>query len=95
MGLVSFTSDNLEGAQAVDISGVHFDTSLPNNGFVIADALLTFSLNGPSNGVKFGTAQQLPEPSTLGLTLAGALMIGLAGMLRRSISSCSPSNAAN
>ena len=83
MGLVSFTSDNLEGAQAVDISGVHFDTSLPNNGFVITDVLLSFGLNIPSQGLKFGTAQQLPEPSTLGLTLAGALAIGLAGMLCR------------
>jgi hypothetical protein len=29
MGLVSFTLGYLGGAQAVDISGVHFDTSLP------------------------------------------------------------------
>jgi hypothetical protein len=85
IGLVSFTSSNLEGAEAVDISGVHFDTSLPNTGFVITDSQLRFGLNSPDDGVTFGTAQQLPEPSTLGLTLAGALMIGLAGMLRRSI----------
>jgi len=83
MGLVSFTSSNLEGAQVVDISGMHFDTSLPNNGFVITDAELLFSFNGPDDGVVFGTAQQLPEPSALELTLAGALATCLAGMLLR------------
>jgi hypothetical protein len=75
MGLVSFTSGNLEGAHVVDISGVHFDTSFPNDGFVITDAQLRFSFNSAYNGVEFGTAQQLPEPSTMGLTLVGALVI--------------------
>jgi len=74
-GLVSFASDNLAGAQIGDISGVHFDTSLPNNGFVITDVELAFVFNSPYDGVEFGSAQQLPEPSTLGLTLAGVLLI--------------------
>ena len=77
MGLVSFTLGNLGGAQAVDISGVHFDTSLPTNGFVITDAQLRFSFNTATDRAEFGTAQQLPEPSTKGLTLAGALVIAL------------------
>jgi hypothetical protein len=77
MGLVSFTLGNLGGAQAVDISGVHFDTSLPDDGFVITDAQLRFSFNTATDRVELGTAQQLPEPSTTGLTLAGALVISL------------------
>ena len=77
MGLVSFTLGNLGGAQAVDISGVHFDTSLPDDGFVITDAQLRFSFNTATDRAEFGTAQQLPEPSTKGLTLAGALVIAL------------------
>jgi hypothetical protein len=63
-GLVSFTRDNLAGAHVVDISGVHFDTSFPDTGFVVTNAQLRFSQNGPWDGVEFGTAQQLPEPST-------------------------------
>jgi hypothetical protein len=77
VGLVSFTSSNLEGAQVFDISGVHFDTSLPSNGFVITNAELLFSLNSASDSVEFGTAKQLPEPSTSGLILVGVLMIAL------------------
>ena len=38
--------------------------------------------NGPDT-LEFGTAQQLPEPSTLGLTLTGLLsLIGLAALHR-------------
>jgi PEP-CTERM motif len=77
VGLVSFTSGNLGGAPVVDISGVHFDTSFPNSGFVITDAQLRFSLNSADDSVEFGTARQLPEPSTSGLILVGALVIAL------------------
>jgi len=77
VGLVSFTSSNLEAAQVFDISGVHFDTSFPNNGFVITDARLQFSFNSASDSVEFGTAKQLPEPSTSGLILVGTLVIAL------------------
>jgi len=77
MGLASFTLGNLGGAQAVDIGGVHFDTSLPDNGFVITDAQLRFSFDTASDRAELGTAQQLPETSTTGLTLAGALVIAL------------------
>jgi hypothetical protein len=77
MGLVSFNAGSLAGAQAVDISGVHFDTSFPNDGFVITDAQLRFSFDSSSDAVAFGTEKQLPEPSSLGLTLVGALMIAL------------------
>jgi hypothetical protein len=79
MGLVSFTSGNLAGANVIDISGVHFDTSFPNNGFVITDAQFRFTFNGASDGVEFGTAKQLPEPSSLWLILIGTPMIALIG----------------
>jgi hypothetical protein len=80
MGLVSFTPANLNGAEVIDISGLQLDTTLPNDGAVITNADLRFSFNGISgaDGVEFGTAQQLPEPSTLGLTLVGTLVLALA-----------------
>ena len=80
MGLVSFTRANLNGAEVIDISGLQLDTTLPNDGAVITNADLRFSFNGISgvDGVEFGTAQQLPEPSTLGLTLVGTLVLALA-----------------
>jgi len=76
MGLVSFTSANLAGANAIDISGVHFDTTFPATGFVVTNAQLRFSLNSQYDGVIFGTAQQLPEPSSLVL-----LLFGLGGLV--------------
>ena len=80
VGLVSFTRANLNGAVVIDISGVQFDTTFPNDGAVITNADLRFSFNGISgvDGVQFGTVKQLPEPSTLGLTLVGALALALA-----------------
>ena len=90
VGLVSFTSDNLEGANGVDISGVQFDITLPDTGYVVTDAQLRFSLNSVYDTVEFGKAQQLPEPSTFGLTLMGVLVVVLAawrrGLKRPSIS---------
>ena len=59
----------------VDISGAHFDITLPNTGFVITGLELSFGVSGPPEGVKFGTAEQLPEPSTFGLTAMGLLML--------------------
>jgi len=81
MGLVSFTTSGLEGATNLDIRGVHFNTTLPNDGAVITDAQLRFSLNSPHDAVEFGAAKQLPEPSTLLLTMVG--MLGIALGLRR------------
>jgi len=78
MGLVSFSPANLGGANVVDISGVHFDTSFPNTGFAVTNAQLRFTLN--SNRLIFGTAQQLPESSTLALLVAG---ISMGGLLKR------------
>jgi hypothetical protein len=77
VGLNLFTPGDLAGAEVVDISGVHFDSSFPDNGFVITDAQLRFSFNSANDGVEFGTAQQLPEPSIVGLILVGAPVIGL------------------
>lgn len=59
MGLVSFMSD-----RQFDMSGVHFDTRFPETGYIVTNAQLRFSLNVPDNGLIFGTAAQLPEPST-------------------------------
>jgi hypothetical protein len=77
IGLVSFTSGNLEGASVVDVSGVQFDTTFPATGFVVTNAQLRFTLNSAYDSVEFGTAQQLPEPSTIGLTLLGMLLVAL------------------
>lgn len=75
-GLFSFTSANLGDGDVFDISGVHFDTTLPDSGFVITNAELVFTLEAPDsgNGFEFGTAQQLPEPGTL-LLLALAIVL--------------------
>ena len=77
IGLVSFTSGNLEGANVVDVSGVQFDTTFPATGFIVTDAQLRFTLNSASDSVEFGTTQQLPEISTVGLTLLGILLVSL------------------
>lgn len=84
-GLVSFTLANLEGQSVFDISGAHFNTSLPSTGFVVTGVSLDFSLNSWLNGLEFGTAQQLPEPSTLAMTLVGVILISLAGWSKRSL----------
>lgn len=72
-GLVSFTAALL-GSSPVDISGVHFDITFPNTGYLVTDAQLRFSLQS-ENAVTFGT--QLPEPSALLLLLIG--LVGLVG----------------
>jgi hypothetical protein len=72
MGLVSFTPALLGGANVVDISGVHFDTTFPNTGFVVTDAQLRFSIHS-GNQIEFGTAAQLPEHPSLVLLLIGTL----------------------
>jgi hypothetical protein len=71
-GLVSFTAALLGGANVVDISGAHFDTTFPNTGFVVTDAQLRFSIHS-ENRIEFGTAAQLPEHATLVLLLIGTL----------------------
>jgi hypothetical protein len=63
VGLVSFTPENLGGTSVVDISGVHFNTVFPDTGFVVTNTQLRFSLTNQEDSVKFGTAQELPEPS--------------------------------
>lgn len=78
-GLDSFTADNLGGETAIDINGVHFDTTFPATGLVVTNAQLRFSLYSPlaGDGVEFGTVQQLPEPPTLGLMLVVVLVIAV------------------
>jgi hypothetical protein len=77
-GLVSFTAALL-GSSPV-ISGVHFDITFPNTGFLVTDAQLRFSLPG-ENAVTFGTSAQLPEPSALLLLLIG--LVGTWSFARR------------
>jgi hypothetical protein len=58
-----------------DTSGVHFDITLPNSGYVVTNAELLYSPGGIDDSVQFGTVQQLPEPSSMMLTLIGAGLI--------------------
>jgi hypothetical protein len=62
----------------VDLSGVHFDMTLPATGFTITDALLRIAVL-PESYMVFGTARQLPEVSTLALLATG---LGALAMLR-------------
>ena len=84
MGLVQFTSANLGGAAVTDISGVHFDTTFPNTGFVVTNSQMAFVSQSQFDAIEFGTAQQLPEPSTLGLTLIGVSLFALAALRGKS-----------
>jgi hypothetical protein len=75
-----FSPNGLTGA---DISGVSltvtkWDITFPSTGYVVTDVQLGFAPNGTYNSVKFGTAQQLPEPSTL--LLLGSGLLGLIGL---------------
>lgn len=84
VGLSAFTLGDLGGANGADISGVHFDTSFPSTGYTVTNAELIFSLYSQYDSVKFGTAGQLPEPSSGLLTLLVVLGFALAAF--RSIS---------
>lgn len=75
LGLVTFSPSSFGGANVIDISGVHFDTSLPTSGFAVTNTRLRFTPN--SNQMLFGTAAQLPESSTLALLVAGISFAGL------------------
>jgi len=65
---------------AFEMSGVHFDVTLPNTGFVITATHLRLF-----DGFKlqFGTAAQLPEPSTLLLLLIGVPTVLVLDRTRR------------
>jgi hypothetical protein len=60
-----------------DVSGAHFDIVLPNTGFEITGLELSFVVSSDSESLKFGTAEQLPEPSTFGLTAMGLLILAV------------------
>lgn len=83
MGLVSFTASDFAGAPAIDLSGAHLDTAFANTGFAVTGLLLRFSLH--DNSAQFGTAQQLPEPSTLAFFLIGGLAAVSVALCRRAL----------
>jgi hypothetical protein len=68
-------NDFIGPSTIVDLSGLHFDTSFPTSGFVVTNTTLQFTLNN-QNSVRFGTIQQLPEPTSLSL-----LAVGFAGII--------------
>jgi hypothetical protein len=78
--LVDFTGPST----TVNLSGLHFDTSFPTSGHTITNTTLRFTLNNENN-VRFGTIQQLPEPSSLALLAMG--FVGLVCVGRRARSS--------
>jgi hypothetical protein len=53
-----------------DMKGVHFDFLFPTTGFVVTGAEIRLAVTAPST-VQFGTAAQLPEPSTVALVTLG------------------------
>jgi hypothetical protein len=61
-----------------DMSGVHYDLSLPSTGFVVTGGMIRLASNSPTSRIRLGTAAQLPEPSTI-LLLSG----GLAALVSR------------
>jgi hypothetical protein len=78
MCLVLFNQSDLGGYPVIDISGAHFDTTLPTSGYSVTDAMLVFVFT--NNRVEFGTAAQLPEPPTwvtmgIGLAILGVLVL--------------------
>ena len=76
IGLSEFTLP-----MSVDSSGMHFDTIFPSSaGRTITNTTLLFTL-GNENSARFGTIQQLPEPSSL--VLLGLGFIGLLRFTRR------------
>jgi hypothetical protein len=88
LGLVSFTSANLDGSQVFDVSGADFDTTLPPGGYVVTNVELVFTFNSKYNSVEFGTLQQLPEPRAWLLLLLGLTVVVVAfcaGIRRRTI----------
>jgi hypothetical protein len=67
---MSLITTQTMGTHAVDISGAHYNTIFPSSGYTVTNARLRFTVAGASQ-LTFGTAQQLPEPSSLVLLLTG------------------------
>jgi hypothetical protein len=81
---VGFSLYDLGIFSAVDISGIHIDTSFPDtSGTVVSGAKLAFVNESPFDSVEFGTKQQLPEPSTLLLLGIGILSQWLRPNIRK------------
>lgn len=60
----------------IDLSGTHFDTTFTNAPATITDTVMRITTFGGHNPIMFGTAAQLPEPSSLAL-----LPLGLIGLV--------------
>jgi PEP-CTERM motif len=66
-----------------DISGVHYDISLPATGHSITGGRIRLVNHNDWGNIQFGTAAQLPEPSTLLLFSIGAACAACARMKTR------------
>ena len=74
IGVSEFTSADFGGAPIFELSGAHLDTVLPGTGYTVTDTSLIINFTG--NRIEFGTAAQLPEPSSLALLPLGLLALG-------------------
>ena len=66
-----------------DMSGVHYDLTLPSTGYVVTGGHIRLASNRTWESIQFGTAAQLPEPSTLTLFAASLAWAGAALKMSR------------
>lgn len=77
---LDFSAADLGG----DTSGFHFDITLPDSGYVVTNTGLNYAFDSSlDDGIEFGTAQQLPEPSSITLALIGAGLVAVIARRRR------------
>jgi hypothetical protein len=67
-----------------DMSGVHYDLTLPTGGYVVTGGFIRLASNQENESIQFGTVAQLPEPSTL-MLLGAALVCTGGGIKARSL----------
>jgi len=82
MGLVLFTSADLEDEINFEISGAEFATELPSTGYAITGAELIFTLGNHNRMAFVDPGRNVPEPSTAMLTLVGLFAVLLAAFVK-------------